>query len=596
MIETPDYPAIARGYAEACVSGKIAVCRWVRMAAKRFLKMLALAEKPGNPFYFSAAHACDYCSFLEKLEHVEDGRWQFTQVREDGSVDRSIVLEPWQIFVECAIQGFRKRATHERLVVRAFLMVPRKNAKTLLSAGAGLFDLFFAGNMKPQVVITASNEAQCDLVFKPMRTMLGALPEISEQITFKSTSGYIKNFDNNGEITKLSSMGEKNDGLNPSLAILEELHAQKGGMYRVIRSAVDARPSALLRMITTAGVNAQGDAYEIQQEMEQILLDSDAGKDEDFTVFACIYTLDREDYMDAAGNLLQDRLLSDLRLVAKANPMFGIGLDPDKILAQMAEARRTASKRGEFFRTRYNIWTNQGHALIEMTAWAQCAKPIELHDFAGQRCWLGGDLAIYHDMAALGLIFEVEDKIVLFAKHYLPEQAEIVTSPSLHGSIAAWRESGHLTVTPGYTMDMEIVERDIVLFHEVFNVALTGIDPQYATQLMHALEGRGIATIKYTKNARNFTAPTDDLVGRIHGGKVIHDGNPVLGWNMSNVIATRGVNDSLLPKKPGGNSERKIDGFDAVTIANGLRLDPGLRAQLNLAPVSVYETRGLLGS
>ncbi|NDC86789.1 MAG: hypothetical protein EB088_14410, partial [Betaproteobacteria bacterium] len=52
------------------------------------------------------------------------------------------------------------------------------------------------------------------------------------------------------------------------------------------------------------------------------------------------------------------------------------------------------------------------------------------------------------------------------------------------------------------------------------------------------------------------------LQGRLH-----HDGNPVLAWMMSNVVAHTDVKDNIYPRKE--RPENKIDGVVALIMALG---------------------------
>lgn len=94
------YVQIAIDYAEKAAdpSNKDTYCKWVRLAAKRFLNDLERAQKTRTDFYFDEWHACDPCDFIEKLPHIE-GEWNTD----------TITLEPWQIFILVNVFGFRKK-------------------------------------------------------------------------------------------------------------------------------------------------------------------------------------------------------------------------------------------------------------------------------------------------------------------------------------------------------------------------------------------------------------------------------------------------------------------------------------------------------
>lgn len=597
--DIPDYPAIAKAYAEAAADGRLNVCRWIRLAAERYLRMLDMAEQPDGEFIFSPAHVVDYCSFIEKLKHVESGLWELTQRDEDGEVNPHIILEPWQIWVEAAIQGFRRRVTGERLVTTVLTVVPRKQAKSLAVAGAALFDLCCSGQVSPQITIAASTANQANRVFSPIMKFVNNDPDLVEQYKIKVTNERITTpacgeFDG---ITKLSSIGERQDGLNPSLAIFEEGHAGAAAVYRVVDSAFGARPNALRRMITTAGYRPEGPGWDLQLEAQMIL----DGKAEDYSFFAAIYTLDREDYIDSESNAINwDKLFGDERLIEKANPMYGVSLDPIKIRGDMEKARRRPDLRGEVARTRFNIWTGSGQSLIEPTAWAACKRQIKLEDFIGQRCWIGVDLAQRLDMCAIALLFEApDDALAVFAKFFLPELSPTAQDPDLSDHILSWSDAddGWLILTPGPMADHDRVRDEISAYCDVFDVQVIACDPHQAHNTATKLWGDQRPVMVYPNGAPTMTGPTDDILARVVGQKLWHDGNPVLAWNAANVHGERKGNGLILPRKEAENSKRKIDGFVAAVMANGCRMQPAIAkpAQTVASGEDPYATRGIIG-
>ena len=591
-----DYQAIARGYAEAVANGKVPACRLLKAAAKRYLRMLGLAAKKGNEFYFSPAHVIDRCAMVERFVHHEDGQWKFTQVDDDGNIDPHVVLEPWQIWVESAIHGFRRTLTGQRLVAYALEIVPRKSDKTGRLARNALVELCIGGDTAAQIPLAADSEATLDrTLFGGVINVLSANPELAEEFSIVATKKQVAI--GTSRIFKLISKGEKLDGLNPTLAIFEEGHLGAASVYKVVRSAFGARPNALLRMITTAGQRPEGPAFQLLKEAEMILL----GGQEDYTVFAAIYTLDPEDYLDPETKAIDwRRLLTDPTLLPKANPMYGISLDPIALESDLRQSMRRPDLRGELARTRFNIWTTEGKALIALSAWMACKRDIVIEDFIGAKCWIGVDLAQRLDLCAIALVFEIPgDVIGVFAKFFLPEHSPTLLDPEFGDQLRAWSDAGYLTLTSGATADHDLIERELDAFCDVFDVQVIACDPHQAhNTINHLWDGRR-PVLEYPNNARTMTGPTDDILGRIAEQKIWHDGNPVLAWNAANVHGERWGNGSIMPRKDKKNEKRKIDGFIAICLAQGCRMQPDAASKPKTdgekVAVDPYAVRGLIG-
>lgn len=573
-MEFTDYAEIARLFCEAISVGQVPACRYVIQAAKRYLNMLRKAASGKAPYVFSPAHAADYLSFFESLPFVEDN-WRGVA---------SAPAEPWWIWVGCATYGFRSRQTGARWTSETYIEVPRKHYKSGGAASIGLYDLL-NGTLAPSILIAARKEEQANKVFNPMKRWSETQTDLIDEFKIECTLKRIRCGFNGGEVVKLSSMGKREDGWNPTTAILEEAHAQDPSVYEVIDSARGARAGQLIFQIGTAGHSPSGHGFSIRQKAVDML----GGKFEDEKFFGLIYTVDEEDLEDL------DRLLTDERLIAKANPMLGVSLDPEEIRRAAQNAWFIPSKRAEFLRTRFNVWANATKGLVDPVAYDRCKADIDISQFIGARCWIGIDMSVYHDMAAAVLIFEVGDSIAMFAKMYLPEGSHVVQSPSLHGAVVAWREGGYLTVFPGAMIDEDSILADLIAFGEVFQVDVFAFDPAYSLHLMKSMNDRGFPVVSFKVNSKTMALPSEDLVGRIAGGRLLHDGNPCLAWNFMNACGDRRRDGTVLPTKDREGSERKMDAFAAACYANGVRLDPAWRPELKQTEPSPYETRGILG-
>jgi phage terminase large subunit-like protein len=54
---------------------------------------------------------------------------------------------------------------------------------------------------------------------------------------------------------------------------------------------------------------------------------------------------------------------------------------------------------------------------------------------------------------------------------------------------------------------------------------------------------------------------------------LVHDGDPVLGWMVSNVVAHLDAKDNIYPRKE--RAENKIDGIVALIMALSRAIKPG---------------------
>ena len=108
--------------------------------------------------------------------------------------------------------------------------------------------------------------------------------------------------------------------------------------------------------------------------------------------------------------------------------------------------------------------------------------------------------------------------------------------------------------------------------------------PWSATQLAQRLSAERVPVIEFRANTQNFSEPAKELDAAMRAHRIVHDGNPVLEWCVSNVVGRYDARANVYPRK--ARPEQKIDA--AVALIMGIA-----RCTAAKPRVSVYETRGL---
>lgn len=567
--EYPDYPGIAEWYADLAATGSIPVCKWTRLTAERFLRMRERAESGKADYWWSPEHIVDVCSFQEKLPHVE----AFTG---------ALTLEPWQIFSDAAIWGFRRHSDGGRLVTRVSEYVPRKHGKSLRTAMRAHFVMTCEGEPGPLGFIGAATKDQASKVFDPMKKLAERSPALREHFGITATLDEIRYGCNGGVVYRMTSKAESQDGHNPHLVIMEELHAQDAGLIEVMQSALGGRSNPLLLSISTAGRTAMGIGWENWRWIQRIL-EGEVARDRAEHVFGLIYTIDEDD----------EERLHEEEVIRKANPGYPVAPRREAVKQELTDSQATPGALAEFKRTRFNIWSRAANALLRQDDWARCAdKYLTRDEYLGKPGFAGADLASRNDLAATCLLFEDGPTIAAFWRYYICEGAPVFEqSPELATLYLSWADAGWLRITPGAYIDFNLIRDDLIADLERHGITRVGVDDWQANQFIADLQAEGYEPVAVKKTARNITEPTDEILARVKDQTFIHDGNPISEWCATNVVAFRDENDNILPKRDKTKPLDKIDGFDALVNANAVRLTYREERQ-----VSVYERRGLLGA
>jgi phage terminase large subunit-like protein len=552
-----NYAAVARQYARDVVAGRISTCKWARQACQRQLDDLERFKGPGSAYRFNPkltdksgkafTPADNLCAFIERLAHVKG-----------PLAAMPIHLEPWQVFVLTTVFGWVK-PDGKRRFRRSFVEIPRGNAKSTISSALALYMMAADGEGGAEVYSLATTRDQARIVFGDAQTMARQSAGFRNRFGVTVGAHNIHVLKTGSKFEALSAEGSTLDGLNIHFGCIDELHAHKTRtVYDVVETGTGKRDNSLLWVITTAGSNRAGICYEIRTFVTKLL----DRVFEDDSQFGIIYGLDDGDDWVTEASLI------------KANPNWGVSVRPEVLLPLQAKAMQLPSAVNNFKTKHLNEWVNADTSWMDMRAWDRCANPsLTLAAYAGQPCWIGLDLASKTDIAALVLVFahqEIEGAFAVFARYYLPEDTVHANGNSQY---PGWMGSGRLTVTPGNVIDFSWIEADLIEFVSLHAVQAVAFDPFQATQLSTRMMSEGLPMIEVRPTVLNFSEPMKTLEALVLQGKLIHDGDPVLGWMASNVVAHLDAKDNIYPRKE--RPENKIDGIVALIMALSRAFLPG---------------------
>ena len=551
------YAASAKQYAQRVVSGEILTCEWVQKACKRQLDDLIRFKRKSSIYQFNPElldrygrpyrPADNLCAFIERLPHVKG-----------PLASRMIVLEPWQVFILSTVFGWVK-SDGKRRFRRSYIEVPRGNAKSTLSSAVGLYMLAADREGGAEVYSLATTRDQARIVFGDAQTMARLSPGFRNRFAVNVGAHNMHVLQTGSKFEALSAEGSTLDGLNIHFGCIDELHAHKTRtVYDVVETGTGKRDNSLLWVITTAGSNRSGICYEVRSFVTKLL----NRVFEDDSQFGIIYGLDEGDDWTIKDSLI------------KANPNWGISVREEILVPLQAKAMQLPSAVNNFKTKHLNEWVSADKAWMDMRAWDAGTNPdLELDQFLGQPCWVGLDLASKTDIAALVMVFQhpdTPDAYAVFGKYYLPEDTVQAAGNSQY---EGWSHTGRLSVTPGNVIDFSWIEADLLDIASRFSVEAVAFDPFQATQLSTRMLSEGLPMIEVRPTVLNFSEPMKTLEALVLQKKLAHDGDPVLAWMASNVVAHTDVKDNIYPRKE--RAENKIDGIVALIMALSRAIKPG---------------------
>lgn len=538
--------ALAYDYIRHVLAGEIPACKWVRLTCQRQLDDLARAERDEAdfPYRFDPAAAEKVCRFVELSPHVKGRKFEGQNIR----------LEPWQCFILTTIFGWLHRLTGLRRFRRAYTEVAKGNGKSALTSAVANYCAFAEGEPGAEVYSAATTRDQAKIVWSVSHAMLrkGQMREFCDRAGVEPAAHSINQASSNSFFRALSSDANSVEGINPYFTCVDELHAHPNReLYDNLDTANGKREGSLLWGITTAGSDQAGICYE-QHRYVVKLLDGSAHDD---SYFGIIFTIDEDDDW------------ADVENIRKANPNWGVSVDPTEIGQKLQKALQLASAQPTFKTKHANVWVNADHAWMDMQKFAKCADPsLDEADFHGQICVLGLDLASKLDLLAKIKLFwrQVDAKrhYYFFGKYWTPEARLELTQNSQY---QGWALAHKLQTCPGETNDYDLVEDDIRQDCRTFQVIEVAHDPYQAQQFVNHLQPEGILMAEVPQIAKHLSPAMEELEAAVYDGRFHFDGDPVLTWAVSNVICHRDKNDLMFPNKE--TYEKKIDPVTALLTA-----------------------------
>ena len=545
-------------YIDAVLSGRIVACEYVKAACRRHLT--DLRDGPERGLRFDPGKAMHAIRFYTFLKHSK-GEWAGQTVR----------LEPWQMFVQAMVFGWLREDGMRRFRI-AYLEVARKNGKTTMIAGTGLYLMVADHEPGAEVYTAATKLDQARIMHSEATRMVKKSPDLLKRIKIYKNNLHIE-----GTASKYEPLGqdsETQDGLNVHGALVDEVHAHKTrDLWDVLETGMGSRRQPLMFGITTAGYNRQTLCYHLHDYTRKVLL----GLFQDDSFFGIIFGLDEGDDWE------------DERNWVKANPNLGVSKKLERMREIAHKAKNMPSALNAFLRLDLNVWTQAASRWVPRQHWDACATPVNPEDLRGQICYGGLDLSSNTDLASLELVFPPKqdgDLYRIVSRFYCPEDA--IDERSKHDRVPYrdWVRDGYLIATPGNVVDLNWIISDIKRFRDIYDFRELAFDRWGSTKLqgdIGELDPSGKFLVGFGQGYASMGPAMKDLERCVLKHQLAHGAHPVLNWCADNLVVASDPAGNLKPDKD--KSTERIDGM--VALVMGLN-----RAIMDRNPTSVYETRG----
>ena len=535
-------------YAVNVAKGEIVVGKLIRLACQRFLNQL---EDRAWAWEFHIKYVEHFLEFVSTLKHTKG-----------PDAGKPLILEPFQIFIICAIYGFRsKKNPLVRMVTDVIVFIPRKAGKSTLTAAIALYELQW-GEAGAEVYTLATNRDQASIVFHAACGFVENMPSDVAALYNPSRYQITKTGDSQSIFKALSRDTKKSgDGMNPSCVIIDEAaQIVDRNAIEVLHSGMVARQNPLRVYITTASFTKETKFYEDMTMLETMLMGEATDNPRWFGLLFSLDALD--DWRNP-------------KVWAKANPMHGISVFEEAIAMRAEEAKHKPAALNEFLCKTLNIYVSANSAWVDRAYWDDSKALIVAATREPEAIFIGFDLAAVRDLNAVCTLkrYDENDYEAEF-KFFMPEEGYALIPKHYADIFRVARQSGILHVTPGNVIDDREISDYILSQYSLYgNCKEIGYDAYNAASLVARLHDGGLPVKKVGQGMSVLSAPSKHVEKLIMNYKIKHDGNPFLGWQLGNCEVYEDVNGNVKVRKNEADKSAKVDGIIALIIATHCSLD-----------------------
>jgi len=537
-------------YADAVVAGRVPAGTYHRLACARHQRDRAREATAAFPFRLDLARANRFLSFGQELTHYK-GDWAGQRIR----------WEPHQIFRLGSLFGWIHTDTGVRRFRNCYNELPRKQGKSLETAVVGVYATFFDNEAGAEGYCAATKKDQARIVFDDCKQLVQR-SQLRDRITILKS-----NLSRRSTASKLEPLGadeDSLDGLNPHFVSLDEIHKYKSrAMIDVLETATGARAQPIIYKITTAGDDLNS-ACGDEHKYACAVLD---GSLVDESYFAFIAHADVDDDWTSADT------------ARKANPNFGVSVNPADLAAKVVKARGMPAAKATYQQKHLNLWVNVSQPWLDLDGWrrGQSAPGAwSLAALAGRPCLVGVDLSAKLDLTALVALFPpVADepwrvvRYVWTPADTLADRAHRDRAPYLQ-----WRDDGYLRTTPGTRIDHQVIRDALAELRTVVDIRAIGFDPWHADQLivqLTQLDGFAIdQVVEVAQTYKGMSSGASALEAAVLAGQVDTQRDPLFEWAAGNAVVQRDGKDNMFPIKK--RSRGRIDPIMALCVAWSIAL------------------------
>lgn len=509
----------------------------------------------------------------------------------DGSPLMGEACLPWVKELVAALFGSYDPERRRRLITNYFLMVSKKNGKSMIAAGVMLTALILNTRAAGEFIILAPTKEAADNAYKPIREMILADADLSarfqEQQHYKTVTDRL----NNATLKVVAADSATVTGKKAIGVFIDELHefgksAKATSMLTEATGGITSRPEGFVFYCTTQSENPPAGVFLDKLNYARKVRD---GKVVDRRFLPVIY--------EFPDHMLEAKAYEDLENAYITNPNWNVSVDSEVIAQKIQEADEAGEHAVRDIRAKHlNVQVGMNMSAQRWTGadyWEQNGDKRVTVDYIianSEVITIGIDGGGLDDLLGLGIEGRETGKesCLLWNKawvHPIGIERRKSEASKYHGFVS----DGDLVIVERPRQDVEELAALCKKVYDAGLLAKIGLDPERTHKVVFkALIDAGIPEDLIIGISQGWKLTGAIAVAELalKDGQLTHADSPMMAWSVGNAKVVPSGNAVLITKQASGTA--KIDplmaSLNAITL---MATNPEAKRK------SVYERRGI---
>lgn len=505
-------------------------------------------EIESKTYIFDREKAQKPIGYIENVCRHSKGKW----------AGKPISLELWQKAYIEATFGFVEKDTGLRKYRKSVLFVAKKNGKSTIGAGLGLYGLTSDGEGGAEIYSIAKHKDQAKLVWTEAKRMVNKSPNLKKRLRTNIMGIYYDAKD--AMFLPLASETNSLDGKNSHYILADEVWAWEDmGLLSIMEDSVSAREQPLFLEFSTMG-NVRNKVFDQEYEYcEKVIkgFNHEEGGIVDETILPIIYELDTIDEWQ------------DEECWYKANPNLGVSKGIDYMRSKVIKAINDPMALTNLLCKDFNV------RQASMSSWLSydelnCELRYTDEEFRDCYCIGGCDLSSTNDLTCATLLGVKNHQIYVKQMYWIPDR--YLANKVIEDKIPydKWRAVGLLRTSEGSKVNYSDVTDWFIEQVEKYELRplWVGYDSWSAQYWCDEMKGYGFDMVEVRQGAKTMSEPMKELRALLSDKLINYNNNPILKWCLSNMSIKADDNENIRPIKE--HKRQRIDGavslIDAMVI------------------------------